>query len=343
MEERQLRRKSTSAILFNPHSTDMNILNLTNILIESSPSPATVEKEEEVEENESSKAAKEEEKNPEEELPKEASQGASASNTNNSRSRNWDYFEINHPKAISDKKLQQLKEKYLRRKTEAVITITEEGGEEAEQGKKHPPPTRSNSVPSAMNKVEDLKKELKARAVASLEGSKRRTSSCSSSSNLEEIREQQEGADKVASKRIAPAAAKKLSVDVHSKASEDDGIGSLPQTPTDVLFHQQQQNGTTDDGICTNSSSSSSEEVSLGTASSTETVSTTTTVSASSTASKALLLSSSNNRRASSVEVADGSLSRRIEALLMMQNNAGRAKSVEVEDHRTALRKRKVM
>merc|ERR1719370_1904354 len=33
----------------------------------------------------------------------------------NERKRTWDYFEINHPKAISDKKLEQLKEKYTRR------------------------------------------------------------------------------------------------------------------------------------------------------------------------------------------------------------------------------------
>merc|ERR1719412_819533 len=39
----------------------------------------------------------------------------------NERKRTWDYFEINHPKAISDKKLQQLKAKYTRRKTEADI------------------------------------------------------------------------------------------------------------------------------------------------------------------------------------------------------------------------------
>merc|ERR1711899_516877 len=39
----------------------------------------------------------------------------------NERKRTWDYFEINHPKAISDKKLEQLKAKYTRRKTEADI------------------------------------------------------------------------------------------------------------------------------------------------------------------------------------------------------------------------------
>ena len=41
----------------------------------------------------------------------------------NERKRTWDYFEINHPKAISDKKLEQLKEKYTRRKTEASLVL----------------------------------------------------------------------------------------------------------------------------------------------------------------------------------------------------------------------------
>merc|ERR1711953_784099 len=43
--------------------------------------------------------------------------------------KNWDYFEIDHPKAISDKKLQQLKAKYLRRRTEGSLgekSISEE-------------------------------------------------------------------------------------------------------------------------------------------------------------------------------------------------------------------------
>jgi len=39
----------------------------------------------------------------------------------NERKRTWDYFEINHPKAISDKKLEQLKAKYTRRKTETSL------------------------------------------------------------------------------------------------------------------------------------------------------------------------------------------------------------------------------
>merc|ERR1712001_349416 len=51
----------------------------------------------------------------------------------NERKRTWDYFEINHPKAISDKKLEQLKEKYTRRKTEASLLL--EKKEEQEVGK----------------------------------------------------------------------------------------------------------------------------------------------------------------------------------------------------------------
>lgn len=43
----------------------------------------------------------------------------------NERKRTWDYFEINHPKAISDKKLEQLKAKYTRRKTETSLQTKE--------------------------------------------------------------------------------------------------------------------------------------------------------------------------------------------------------------------------
>merc|ERR1712088_1233160 len=35
--------------------------------------------------------------------------------------KKWDYFEIDHPKAISDKKLQQLKAKFSRRRTEGNL------------------------------------------------------------------------------------------------------------------------------------------------------------------------------------------------------------------------------
>ena len=38
------------------------------------------------------------------------------------RKKNWEYFEINHPKAISDQRLQQLKAKYQKRRTEELKT-----------------------------------------------------------------------------------------------------------------------------------------------------------------------------------------------------------------------------
>ena len=34
------------------------------------------------------------------------------------RKKNWEYFEINHPKAISDQRLQQLKAKYQKKRFE---------------------------------------------------------------------------------------------------------------------------------------------------------------------------------------------------------------------------------
>jgi hypothetical protein len=88
----------------------------------------------------------------------------------NERKRTWDYFEINHPKAISDKKLEQLKAKYTRRNTEACLSTTSAGAKEeqkavdgcnnnnnnkSEEGtvesssvsKKPGPPSRTHSMP----------------------------------------------------------------------------------------------------------------------------------------------------------------------------------------------------
>ena len=61
----------------------------------------------------------------------------------NERKRTWDYFEINHPKAISDKKLEQLKEKYTRRKTEASLLLEKKKEEREVSGRK---PTLSSFV-----------------------------------------------------------------------------------------------------------------------------------------------------------------------------------------------------
>ena len=72
----------------------------------------------------------------------------------NERKRTWDYFEINHPKAISDKKLEQLKAKYTRRKTEAAIlskveiTKDKNANEKLSVPKKDiPQPLRTLSMP----------------------------------------------------------------------------------------------------------------------------------------------------------------------------------------------------
>jgi len=42
------------------------------------------------------------------------------------KQKSWDYFEITHPKAISDKKLQELKAKYQRRRTEGTLLLERE-------------------------------------------------------------------------------------------------------------------------------------------------------------------------------------------------------------------------
>jgi len=72
----------------------------------------------------------------------------------NERKRTWDYFEINHPKAISDKKLEQLKAKYNRRKTEAnILSKSNKENETVETNNNSvaphipPSPIRTHSMP----------------------------------------------------------------------------------------------------------------------------------------------------------------------------------------------------
>merc|ERR1719266_2625718 len=69
----------------------------------------------------------------------------------NERKRTWDYFEINHPKAISEKKLEQLKAKYTRRKTEADILSNSKSNKDRndneKSGTKVPaPPVRTQTL-----------------------------------------------------------------------------------------------------------------------------------------------------------------------------------------------------
>jgi hypothetical protein len=181
---KQLRRKSTSALILSGSlQSEMTILGLTNILIESVSSESLsqstakkviVEEEKEEIDGEESLGTQEERKNVTEE--EEAGDGIALV----SRRRNWDYFEIDdHPKAISDKKLQQLKSKYQRRRTEPAILpeAKKEKGAKAASGKNKaspptdlipcpplpptpppppppPPPQRCNSVPSNVLQVE---------------------------------------------------------------------------------------------------------------------------------------------------------------------------------------------
>ena len=84
-------------------SSDMNILGLTDILMESS---ASVERPKEEDGEEQPPSLK---------IP----------------AKKWEYFEIgDHPKAISDKKLLQLKSKYQRRNTEPAVAVS--GGPEGD-------------------------------------------------------------------------------------------------------------------------------------------------------------------------------------------------------------------
>ena len=83
------------------NNSEMNILGLTDILIESSSSASANEKNSEEKEEQSKRP------------------------TNIIPAKKWEYFEIgDHPKAISDKKLLQLKNKYQRRNTEPALAVS---------------------------------------------------------------------------------------------------------------------------------------------------------------------------------------------------------------------------
>ena len=158
---KQLRRKSTSAIFTNPMG-DMNILNLTDILIDASTSAqkaadGEAEKEDEVKEESTegddpeAEKVKEEKEEAEKETPVAVPSPVLKRSTSDGP-RSWDYFEIDHPKAISERKLQQLKAKYQRRKTESTIKEEDERNDSSASSKddpsgKHGVPLRSSSVP----------------------------------------------------------------------------------------------------------------------------------------------------------------------------------------------------
>merc|ERR1711874_443536 len=224
----------------------------------------------------------------------------------NERKRTWDYFEINHPKAISDKKLEQLKAKYTRRKTEAAIlshgeiTKDKNANEKLSDPKKDiPPPLRTHSMPIIEGMMGSLqpKKSLElawdpltgeclsaetesvdsgqdSEGVRKLSSDSSEESSCSRKSSKSGRRKSSHLGDIVEADHIIPeekvlecfidpftgqfitneiskhngnCAAmenklnnkKNLKVTVdnapnESNQQDDDGIGSLPNTPTDL-------------------------------------------------------------------------------------------------------------
>ena len=277
---KQIRRRSTSAIL----NTELNILNVTSILKETDANGVNEDDDDDEESNDN--------------VFKASSSPSSASSVIERRKKNWEYFEIDHPKAISDKKLQQLKAKYQRRKTDSSLTTHKEeecskdSKEEEEVHERRPrTPTRSNSVPAVKTNLllskSDQQKTLdlsidpltgqcldvdesnngggtmknnthaEEEVVASkaapqntfTAGNNGSTSLAHRRNNtLSDIQEQSIPEEKILEVRIDPLTGqvetfevpkqqqqktKRLSVEL-KRASEDDGIGSLPHTPTDV-------------------------------------------------------------------------------------------------------------
>lgn len=267
----------------------------------------------------------------------------------NERKRTWDYFEINHPKAISDKKLEQLKAKYTRRKTEAAIlsqgeiTKDKNANEKRASPKKDiPPPLRTLSMPIIEGIVGSIqpKKSLElawdpltgeclsaetesvdsgqdSEGVRKLSSDSSEESSCSRKSSKSSRRKSSHLGDIVEADHIIPESKvlecfidpftgqfitnevskhngnegamenklnnkKNLKVTVsnapnESNLQDDDGIGSLPNTPTDLgkikslsisnkpIKSDDADSIQTDDGIYT-----SSEEVIIRTSTNTD-------------------------------------------------------------------------
>eukprot|EP00095_Tigriopus_kingsejongensis_P003133 snap_masked-scaffold438_size171652-processed-gene-0.7 protein:Tk03133 transcript:snap_masked-scaffold438_size171652-processed-gene-0.7-mRNA-1 annotation:"death associated protein" len=260
---KQQRRKSTSAI-FNTPISDMSILSLKEILVEKSSKPSPTE----------ICPPTDESKVPEGDNASDVPLSSSVSGAlKPKRTRNWDYFEIDHPKAISEKKLQQLKAKYLRRKTESSITnsIIREEDENAKVRPATPSggpilctakttvymSNRSNSVPIVDTKVtstirettpeleglnlEDLSQPRVRKLSSESNGDstdsgsrksstgsiRKKTSSC----QLENILEH----DNLEAKLPGGGdiSIPKVTIQLVKANAEDDGIGSLPHTPTE--------------------------------------------------------------------------------------------------------------
>jgi len=176
------------------------------------------------------------------------------------KQKNWDYFEIDHPKAISDKKLQQLKSKYLRRRTEGNLVIKEENEDNPTDSNEKQVPMlkadRSKSVPVCLGnhivdhmEVEDISDNSKLRKVSTDSGEESADSSRRSSRSsvynrrrLSKILGDQAvslSEDDTIEIRIDNAdnnpedenKRRRLSVEIGNR---DDGFISLPHTPTDL-------------------------------------------------------------------------------------------------------------
>lgn len=160
--------------------------------------------------------------------------------------KKWDYFEIDHPKAISDKKLQQLQAKFSRRRhTEGQLSIKEENEDN------EPPASsdseavkfdRSKSVPINLG----LAESEKLRRISTDSGEESADSSRRSSRSSVYRRR--------SSQPPVQPQPPLLKVDV-ALAKVDDGFISLPQTPTDLGSNSRLKPSepAVDDGIFTSS------------------------------------------------------------------------------------------
>lgn len=177
------RRKSTSAILplsitevKMPNIDEVANLNVSNVQLEESkinnandkndPEKAVTEKNEVEEEKEkvdgdvveecekSLTNGSAEEKHP------PGNKGQAYLEKVNERKRTWDYFEINHPKAISDKKLEQLKAKYTRRKTEGVLVSQSKNEQKGEKESEKAEYSEKDVINEKEQKIEEEKKNM---------------------------------------------------------------------------------------------------------------------------------------------------------------------------------------
>lgn len=182
------------------------------------------------------------------------------------RQKNWDYFEIDHPKAISDNKLQQLKAKYLRRRTEGQLSIKEENPDDLDSNmvssstaetasSERKQINKSKSVPvnlgQQLMEIDGGEKQRKISTDSGEESadSSRRSSRSSvyrrRSSHLSDFLDQRHKINEPVLSEDEDKKRRRLSVEIEPSslpssnvpalhANGDDGFISLPHTPTDL-------------------------------------------------------------------------------------------------------------